>query len=32
MTVIAVATNKMPETLKETDYVINDFSPIQNIV
>lgn len=29
MTVVAIATNKMPETLQEADYVVNDFSEIE---
>lgn len=31
MTVVAVFTNKMPETLKEADYIVNDFSEIELI-
>lgn len=29
MKVVAVATNKMPETLHEADYIVNDFSEIE---
>jgi beta-phosphoglucomutase len=31
MMVIAIATNKMPETLKEADYIVNDFGEIELI-